>query len=233
MFSNKKRFLLIIFMAIFLISATIPSTLLADQATGVEGFVIRLYETCLGRSPDPDGLQNWTTHLISGDISGGQAAYGFVFSDELVSRNLNNEQFLIIMYKAFFGREPDPAGFNNWMQVMAQGASREQVFGHFVNSEEFASICASYGIDPGSVKVKETRSPKTEERDSRIKGSEQFYTLISGALNLLATYDPEVYQQYRLAERIIETPHQGALASTDGENVYIDLSKREFIDIRI
>ncbi|MDD3777224.1 MAG: DUF4214 domain-containing protein [Actinomycetota bacterium] len=231
MLNLKKRLLTITFIVVFLLTTMIPSTLCADQATDVQNFVIRLYETCLGRGPDPEGLANWVNHLISGNISGGEAAYGFVFSQELQSRNLSHQQFLEVMYRAFFGREPDPGGFNNWMQYLASGNSREEVFSHFVNSEEFAHICASYGIDAGSINVKGSSKSSRPERDDRIKGSDQFYSLISGALNLLATYDPEAYAQYGLAKRIIETPQTNALASTDGKYVYIDLSQRVFYDI--
>ena len=42
----------------------------ADTAGGVEGFVTRLYEICLDRAPDTDGLNNWVSNLRSGSIPG-------------------------------------------------------------------------------------------------------------------------------------------------------------------
>jgi len=42
--------------------------------------------------------------LISRKVTGGQTAYGFVFSEELKNKNLNNNQFLTVMYRAFFDR---------------------------------------------------------------------------------------------------------------------------------
>ena len=91
--------------AMFLIIAFIfPSTVFASQDSGVEGFVTRLYETCLGRGPDPAGFENWVNNLVDGKVSGGQAAYGFIFSEELINRNLDNDGFLVVMYKAFFDR---------------------------------------------------------------------------------------------------------------------------------
>ena len=45
--------------------------------------------------------------MISRKATGGQEAYGFVFSEELKNRNLNNNQFLTIIYRAFFDRLAD------------------------------------------------------------------------------------------------------------------------------
>ncbi len=228
MFKRTPRFLVLLLVCIFFICTLAPSALHAQEHTGVQGFVIRLYETCLGRAPDPQGLQNWVDHLQSGQISGGQAAYGFVFSTELVSQNLSDSQFLDIMYRAFFGRAPDAGGFANWMGHLGQGMSRENVFAHFVNSQEFAAICASYGIQAGTIAA---QAAPTVQKDQKIQGSDQFYSLISEALALLKNHDPEAYAQYRLASRIIETPLQAAFAATDGKNVYIDLSNREFPEV--
>jgi hypothetical protein len=49
--------------------------------------------------------------LISRKVTGGQEAYGFVFSEELKNRNLNNNQFLTVMYRAFFDRPADKLNF--------------------------------------------------------------------------------------------------------------------------
>jgi hypothetical protein len=49
--------------------------------------------------------------LISRKVTGGQEAYGFVFSEELKNKNLNNNQFLTIIYRAFFDRLADKLNF--------------------------------------------------------------------------------------------------------------------------
>ena len=140
--------------AMFLIIVfAFPSTVFAGDNSGVEGFVTRLYETCLGRGPDPAGFENWVSNLVNGKVSGGEAAYGFIFSEELTSRNLNNDEFLVVMYKAFFDRPSDPGGYANWMNLLNSGSSREFVFSNFVNSTEFSIICDRYGIQAGTVNV--------------------------------------------------------------------------------
>lgn len=122
----------------------------ADTAGGVEGFVTRLYEICLDRAPDTDGLNNWVSNLRSGSISGSQAARGFIFSDEFVSHNLDNDAYVNCLYRTMFGRDADPTGLGYWVGKLQSGSSREQIFNGFVGSDEWAQICASYGISTGA-----------------------------------------------------------------------------------
>ncbi|MCL5772530.1 MAG: DUF4214 domain-containing protein [Actinobacteria bacterium] len=230
MFKNKKiKIFITVFLLAFMLTFTFPSIAFADQATDVSSFVTRLYQTCLDRGPDAAGLDNWVSNLISGKVTGGQAAYGFVFSEELKNRNLNNDQFLAIMYRAFFDRPADTGGYNNWMGLLNGGYSREFVFSNFVNSTEFANICANYGIQAGTVTVANTGTAATTQgKDPKIVGSEAYYNLIVQALNILAQKDPEVYNQYASVSRIEERPLSNALGATYGSVVYMDLSKRQF-----
>jgi len=227
--NNKIRIFVTVFLLAFILTFTFPSIAFADQTSDVSSFVTRLYQTCLDRSPDPAGLDNWVNNLISGKVTGGQAAYGFVFSEELKNRNLNNDQFLAIMYRAFFDRPADTGGYNNWTGLLNGGSSREFVFSNFVNSTEFANICAKYGIQASTVTVENTGTAATTQgKDPKIVGSEAYYNLIAQALNILAQKDPEVYTQYASVSRIEERPLSNALGATYGSVVYMDLSKREF-----
>src|SRR5450830_1799043 len=159
--NNKIKIFVTVFLLAFILAFTFPSIAFADQTSDVTSFVTRLYNTCLDRGPDPAGLDSWVNNLISGKVTGGQAAYGFVFSEELNNRNLNNDQFLVIMYKVFFDRPADTGGYNNWMGLLNGGSSREFVFSNFVNSTEFANICAKYGIQAGTLAVGNTATTTT------------------------------------------------------------------------
>ncbi|MCL5072292.1 MAG: DUF4214 domain-containing protein [Actinobacteria bacterium] len=150
----KKKILRIslVFILVFMILAiAIPQFLYADSLSDVSSFVTRFYMTCLNRMPDPAGLSSWTNGLISGRLTGAQVAYGFIFSEELLSKNLPDGEFLNIMYSAFFNRPPDAGGFSNWMGVMANEGSRQYVLAGFVNSLEFKILCDAYGIQSGSL----------------------------------------------------------------------------------
>lgn len=112
----------------------------------ITAFATRLYTTALGRTADPSGLDYWATGLANRRISGTQAAYGFFFSQEFLNANYSNEEYVNRLYRTFLGREADPQGFDNWVQLLNNGASREEVFYGFANSIEFYGICSSYGI---------------------------------------------------------------------------------------
>ena len=54
--------------------------------------------------------------------------------------------FATRLYTTCLGREPDPSGFADWVGQLNNGASRESVFQGFAQSQEWAGICAEYGI---------------------------------------------------------------------------------------
>ncbi len=122
-----------------------------DLYPDITKFVSRFYTYCLGRSADKAGLANWVTQLKSGKQNGANVAYGFVFSQEFLNKKLSDEDFVIVMYRAFFDREPDKSGQNNWLKMLADGKSRETVLAGFVNSQEFTTLCEKYGIVRGSL----------------------------------------------------------------------------------
>ena len=112
----------------------------------ISEFVTRLYKECLGRTPDAKGLANWTEALRNQTKTGRQVAYGIVFSSEFKNKNLSDSDYVKTLYRAFFGREADAKGLQNWVNKLAAGATRESVFNGFVGSQEFLKLCAKYGI---------------------------------------------------------------------------------------
>ena len=119
-----------------------------DPRDLVEDFVTRFYRLCLDREPDPAGLSGWTTGLMDGVQTGSDVAYGFVFSTEFLSKNTDDEEFLTILYEAFFNRQPDEAGRQAWLEAMQNGASRDDVLKGFIFAPEFAALCDAYTILP-------------------------------------------------------------------------------------
>jgi len=114
----------------------------------VEGFVTRFYQQCLSREPDTEGLDNWTESLSNGYQAGADLAESFIFSEEFQNRNTSDSEFVTILYNAFFDREPDTSGYNNWMDQLADGMSRSFVLDGFTSAQEFITLCENYGITP-------------------------------------------------------------------------------------
>ncbi len=131
-------------------SVSIEFEIEAKAPTGVDGFVDRCYTVILGREPEEAGMQNWMNALNNKTNCGAQVAYGFIFSQEYINKNKSDEEFVTDLYLMFFGREPDTAGLNNWLnQLNAKVMTKEQVFAAFAKSAEYKNICSDYGILQG------------------------------------------------------------------------------------
>jgi hypothetical protein len=121
-------------------------TYVPSQEVMTRMFVVRLYNICLNRAPDIQGLNNWTNQLRAGTSTGSQAARGFFQSNEFTRRNLSNAQFVDTLYIAILDRQPDSAGRANWINRLNTGTSRNDVLNSFLSSNEFNRLCQSYGI---------------------------------------------------------------------------------------
>ena len=117
-----------------------------SQRQPVEAFVTRFYQLCLDRNPDTAGLEGWTINLLDQIQTGADVANGFIFSPEFLAKNTTNEEYLTILYKAFFGREPDQGGWDAWLAELDGGKDRGEVLGGFIYSSEFANLCNASGI---------------------------------------------------------------------------------------
>ena len=123
---------------------TAKATKASKNATA---FATRLYTECLGREPEEGGLNFWSLSLTNQERTGTQAAKEFFYSEEFISKGLNDNDYVVRLYKTFMGREPDDAGKAHWINQLSSGAmNRDQVFDFFSTCEEFTDICNSYAI---------------------------------------------------------------------------------------
>jgi len=144
----STRYLVVMILVGILTVTLFPTKLDGGSAEQVQSFVTRFYVQCLGRQPDPEGLNEWVGRLLNGSKTGADVAEGFVFSEEFLSHNYSHEEFVTILYRAFFNREPDAYGFNAWLGRLAGGMSRNSVLDGFLKSKEFSELCNNYGIIP-------------------------------------------------------------------------------------
>lgn len=117
-----------------------------DRNRQVTAFVNRNYIYALNRQGESGGLNQWCDMLLRKAQTPQQVAHNFVFSQECVNRNLNNRDFVVMLYHLYMGREPDETGLNNWKSALDRGVSREKVVQDFSQSQEFRNIVASYGL---------------------------------------------------------------------------------------
>ena len=119
-----------------------------NSRESVEAFVTRFYQLCLDRDPDAAGLEGWTDNLLNQIQTGADVANGFIYSQEFINKNTTNDEYLTILYKAFFNRAPDPAGWDVWIAELNGGKDRGYVLNGFLGSQEFIKLCQDYGINP-------------------------------------------------------------------------------------
>ena len=109
-------------------------------------FISRLYTKALNRAYDVGGLNHHTGNYISGKYTLDVIASGFILSPEFEKRKLSDENFVECMYNTFFDRASDASGKAKWLQKMANGMTREEVFNGFVISPEYKALVKSFGL---------------------------------------------------------------------------------------
>jgi blue copper oxidase len=140
----------------------------------VQNFVKRFYTIVLEREADVAGLNNWTNTLVSGENTGADIAIGFIFSEELKNKNLDDNHYITLLYQTFFNREADSSGFSHWKEILASNGTREEVLNGFLYSEEFIVLAHSYGI---KATIDDNYAAATAEVESFVS---RFYTEVLG-----------------------------------------------------
>ncbi|MEC3860463.1 DUF4214 domain-containing protein [Mesobacterium sp. TK19101] len=99
--------------------------------------VFRLYQATLDRLPDFGGLKSWTDRLAAGE-SFDTAVAGFTGSPEFQTTygNLDNRDFVTLLYNNVLDRAPDSGGLTSWLDRMATGTTRTEVLVGFSESPE-------------------------------------------------------------------------------------------------
>jgi len=136
--------------------AVVQKTVMAGE-TEIRAFVERLYQLCLGRGADSEGLNYWTSSLLNKTKSGAQVAADFIFSQEYIAKKASDTDYVEMLYRVMLGRNSDAAGKQEWVNRLYNGQTRQGIFSGFVYSAEFASICASYNITRGDYKSDDIR----------------------------------------------------------------------------
>ncbi len=207
------------------------------QEDRVKSFVERMYTVALNRKADEKGMNDWTEALISGKSDGSSIGNGFINSAEFVNRNLYDSQYLTVLYRTFFNREPGVEEMAYWLQFQAMGASRQDMLNGFVASGEFANLCKDYGIV--AVYTQEIRVNRFVERMytvvlGRAAGESeiQYYTnlLINQTLNGCQVVNnfvgsPEFTNKGLSDSEYIETLYLAILdreADADGKAYWLD-----------
>lgn len=121
------------------------------ELTGEEAqiaFIERFYINILNRTADQVGLDGWLAEIKS--KSGAAVAFGFFNSAEFFNLQLDNTDFVFILYSTLFDRLPDQAGLDFWMSELEAGEIRELIIYGFLRSPEFENLANSFDVVPFS-----------------------------------------------------------------------------------
>ncbi len=119
-------------------------------------YINDLYMNTLGRQPTPEEMQAKMQELQNGTTVGSDLAQNLMFSTEFQNRNLNNEDFINTTYQALFGRAPDAAGLQGWLDQLNKGeVTRDQIVSQFTGSQEFIDRAQDADLIPNRDMMKD------------------------------------------------------------------------------
>ena len=122
-----------------------------DRWPELTEYVGRLYDKALDRHPDDAGMNWWCANIKNHTMTPVAAAESFILSPEFEAKNLNNEEYIKVLYRTFMGREYDQDGLNYWLGRINSGESRRNILRSFAGCPEFAAIAAKAGISEETV----------------------------------------------------------------------------------
>ena len=132
-----------------IVRGSVPTVENRDLNPGITGFVSRLYTKILGRGAELEGLNHWCGILNQNPAKSNfleVALNGFLHSAEFLGKNLDDTEYVKVLYRTFLDREAEPAGLQHWLYELAAGKTRDSIAREFSISNEFSNIMASYGI---------------------------------------------------------------------------------------
>lgn len=216
-------------------SATIGVNLSEEQIALMTEFVTRLYNLCLQREPDENGLKYWVNRLKSGQMSAAQVVQGFFFSKEMQNLKLDHEEYVERCYEVMMNRGSDSGGKKYWVERLNNGVTRMYVVRGFVESPEFTAIASKYGIKRGSLKLGDVR----DQNYGITSFVARCYTKALGRSydeSGLKTWVSKILNASNRKQAAIDTASNGFLHSAEFQNKklndteYVKVLYRTFLD---
>ena len=108
--------------------------------------VNNLYTNVLNRTADMAGTTYWVNVIIANNGRVDTAITGLLNSAEFNARNLNDDEFVDLLYRVILNRAPSASEAAEWTTALANGASRSEVIDAFADSAEFDPTCEAHAI---------------------------------------------------------------------------------------
>ena len=99
--------------------------------------VARLYRAYFDRQPDDEGWEYWN-RVFSSWVPLTDISWSFAASAEFnLGGGRDDAEFVTFVYREVLDREPDPSGFEYWLEQLSRGLSRGAMVLYFSESIEF------------------------------------------------------------------------------------------------
>ena len=108
----------------------------------IRHFVESLYVDALGRNGTIEERNQWVGMILGQNVTGDMAVETFLTSNEFVNRNLDDEEFIEVINKIFFGGEMSAEAQADVLDDLNNGTSREDIVDQMIDTEAWASVCA-------------------------------------------------------------------------------------------
>lgn len=99
-------------------------------------FITQVYQNVLGRTPDTEGLNYWTTQLAQGTLNRGEIMVAFSESPEYKAKSANTVN-VTMLYIGMLQRAPDQNGLTYWVDQLNAGASLNDLIQSFLTATEY------------------------------------------------------------------------------------------------
>ncbi|CAK0781577.1 RCC1 repeat-containing protein [Gammaproteobacteria bacterium] len=132
---------------------TVTASFASSPADSVVTLITHYYQNILGRAPEPAGLAYYQDRINQARAQGRDVkpefklmAYNFLNSPEWLNRNTSDAVYVTTLYKTFLQRSPESAGLDYYVNLLKNGATRNNLLDNFVNSPEFAKFMMGMGF---------------------------------------------------------------------------------------
>lgn len=127
-------------------AAGASSNVVINRNAIIEQVVNNLYTNTLNRTADTAGRTYWVNTIINNNGRVDTAITGLLNSAEFNARNLNDDEFVALLYRVILNRAPSASEAAEWTTALANGATRSEVINAFADSAEFDPTCEAHAI---------------------------------------------------------------------------------------
>ena len=127
-------------------SSSAPVIVVPDRTAIVRQVVDSLYMDVLNRKPDMEGSAYWVSVILESNGNVDKVIADFFNSAEFCARNMNDDEFVDLLYKVILNRAPSASEQSVWTDALSNGASRADVVSAFTDSAEFNGTCEALAL---------------------------------------------------------------------------------------